>query len=146
MKEALSKKHDMTYMEDLSFGLNLIMTRDTDKKILSLSQAKYMEKKLQQINLIHAKPMHTSLEANCNLRCEKEISQEEEDIKKTIPYKSAMEASMYLAITSRPNICYAVNMVARYNSKPRQNHWLDAHELIGANFGMTSVFFMESLL
>ena len=63
--------------------------------------------------------MHTPLEANCNLHCEKEISQEEDNIMKTIPYKFAVGALIYLAITSRPNICYAISMVAQYNSKPR---------------------------
>ena len=34
-----------------------------------------------------------------------------------------MGALKYLAITSRPDICYAIRMVAQYNSNPRQNHW-----------------------
>ena len=123
MKEVLSKKYDMINMRDHSSFLNLYITRNRDKKILSLSQAKYIEKKLQQFNLSHAKPMHTALEANCNLLCVKEISQKDEDIMKTVPYKFAVEALMYLAITSRVDICYAISMVAQYNSKLRQNHW-----------------------
>ena len=74
VKEALSKQYDMADLEDLSSSLNLYITRDKDKKILTLSQAKYIEKKLQQFNLSHAKSMHTPLEANCNLHCMKEIS------------------------------------------------------------------------
>ena len=112
----------MTDMKDLFFGLNLYITTVKDKKILSLSQVKYIEKKLQQFNLNHAKPMHTSLEANCNLYCVKEISQEEDNIMKTIPYKFVVGALMYLAITSRSDICYVVSMVAQYNSKSTQNH------------------------
>ena len=122
VKEALSKYYDITDLGDLSSSLNLYITRDRDKKILTLSQAKCIEKKLQQFNLSHAKPMHTPLEANCNLHCVKEISQEEDNIMKTIPYKSVVGALMYLAIASRLDICYAVNMVAQYNSNPRQNH------------------------
>ena len=67
--------------------------------------------------------MHTPLEANCNLHCEKDIFQEEDNIRKTILYKCVVEALMYLAVTSRRDICYVVSMVAQYNSNPRQNHW-----------------------
>ena len=123
LKKAVSKHYDMIDLRYFSSGLNLYITRDIDKKILTLSQAKYIGKKLQQFNFSHAKPMHTPLEANCNLHCVKEISQEEDNIMKTIPYKSIVEALMYLAITSRPDICYVVSMVAQYSSNPRQNHW-----------------------
>lgn len=123
VKIALSNKYDMTDMGDLSSGLNLFITRDRDKKVLTLSQAKYIEKKLQQFNMSYAKPMSTPLEVNCKLECVKDISQEEEEMMKTIPYKSAVGALMYLAITSRPDISYAVSMMAQYNSMPRENHW-----------------------
>ena len=123
IKKALSKHYDMTDLGDLSSGLNLYITRDRDKKILTLSQAKYIEKKFQQFSLNHAKLMHTPFEANCNLHCMKEISQKEDNIMKIIPYKSTVGALMYLAITSRLDICYAISMVAQYNSNPKQNHW-----------------------
>ena len=67
--------------------------------------------------------MHTPLEANYNLHRVKEISQEEDNIMKTILYKSVVGALMYLAITSRLDICYAISIVAQYNSNPKQNHW-----------------------
>ena len=76
VKEALSKHYDMTDLGDLSCGLNLYITRNRDKRILILSQVKYIEKKLQQFNLSHAKPMHTPLDANCNLYCVRNFTRE----------------------------------------------------------------------
>lgn len=67
--------------------------------------------------------MAMPLEVNCILDCVKKISQKEEEKMKTIPYKFAVGGLIYLAITSRPDISYALSMVAQYNSKPRENHW-----------------------
>ncbi|XP_042482959.1 secreted RxLR effector protein 161-like [Macadamia integrifolia] len=48
-----------------------------------------------------------------------------EDIKemKRIPYASAVGSLMYAMLCTRPDICYAVVMVSRYQSNPRKEHW-----------------------
>ncbi len=38
------------------------------------------------------------------------------------PYLSAIGALMYLANCTRPDICFAVNLVARYSSAPTARH------------------------
>ena len=39
------------------------------------------------------------------------------------PYASAIKSLMYAMICTRPNICYAVDMVSRYQSNPEPEYW-----------------------
>lgn len=39
------------------------------------------------------------------------------------PYLSAIEALMYLANSTRPDICFAVSLLARFSSSPTKRHW-----------------------
>ena len=40
-----------------------------------------------------------------------------------VPYLSAIGALMYLANCTRPDIAFAVNLLARYSSEPTKRHW-----------------------
>lgn len=40
-----------------------------------------------------------------------------------IPYLAAVGSLMYLATTTRPDISYAVGVLARFNSNPGPEHW-----------------------
>ena len=40
-----------------------------------------------------------------------------------VPYLSAIGALMYLANCTRPDITFAVNLLARFSSAPTQRHW-----------------------
>ena len=39
-----------------------------------------------------------------------------------ISYASAMGSLMYVMLCTRPNICFAVGMVSRYQSEPGEEH------------------------
>ena len=39
------------------------------------------------------------------------------------PYALAVGSLMYAMFCTRPDICYAVNIVSRYQSNPSPEHW-----------------------
>ena len=41
-----------------------------------------------------------------------------------IPYASAVGSLIYAMLCTRPDICFAVGMVSRYQSKPGEEHWI----------------------
>lgn len=47
----------------------------------------------------------------------------EEILGPEVPYLSAIGALMYLANNTRPDIAFAVNLLARYSSTPTKRHW-----------------------
>ena len=40
-----------------------------------------------------------------------------------IPYASAVGSLMYAMLCTRPDICYSVGVVSRFQSNPGQQHW-----------------------
>ncbi|KAM1529029.1 hypothetical protein ACFX1Z_018287 [Malus domestica] len=48
---------------------------------------------------------------------------EEEILEPEIPYLSAIEALLYLAQCTRPDISFAVNLLARHSNAPTPMHW-----------------------
>ncbi|XP_047267419.1 secreted RxLR effector protein 161-like [Capsicum annuum] len=42
---------------------------------------------------------------------------------KAIPYSSAVGSLMYAMLSTKPDICFAVGMVSRFQSNPGQEHW-----------------------
>ena len=50
-------------------------------------------------------------------------AQEIEDMRK-IPYASAVGSLMYAMLCTRPDICFAVGVVSRFQSNPGPEHWI----------------------
>ena len=55
--------------------------------------------------------------------------QEEEDMRR-IPYALAIGSLMYAMLCTRPDICYAVGVVTRYQSNPRMGHWIAVKHIL----------------
>ena len=48
---------------------------------------------------------------------------EEENMMRQVPYDSTVGSLMYAMLCTRPDICYSVGMVSRYQSNPRPKYW-----------------------
>ncbi|XP_070665198.1 secreted RxLR effector protein 161-like [Malus domestica] len=62
-----------------------------------------------------------TLDVKQDLFCPKE--DEEEILEPEVPYLSAIEALLYLAQCTRPDISFAVNLLARYSNAPTRGYW-----------------------
>ena len=49
---------------------------------------------------------------------------------KAVPYASAIGSLMYAMLCTRPNICFAIGMVSRYQSNPGKEHWTTVKHII----------------
>ena len=54
-------------------------------------------------------------------KCPKTI--EKKEYIKTVPYALVVGSLMYVMLCTRPDICYSVGMVSRYQSNPGKEHW-----------------------
>ena len=91
---------------------------------MGLSQATYIEKTLFSFSMDNSKkgllPFRNGL-AFAKDQCPK--TQEERDRMEGVPYASAVGNLMYVMLCTRPDICFAVGMVSRYQSNPGPEHW-----------------------
>ena len=51
------------------------------------------------------------------------MTAEKKEYMKTISYASAVGSLMYVMLCTRPDICYSVGIVSRYQSNPGREHW-----------------------
>jgi len=72
----------------------------------------------------YSKPVDTPVERGLTLsldQCPK-IDQEKQKMK-DVPYANAVTSLMYVMLCIRPNICFAVSLVSRYQSNLEPTHW-----------------------
>ena len=55
--------------------------------------------------------------------------QEEEDMRR-VPYAFAVGSLMYALLCTRPDICYAIGIVSRYQSNPGLAHWIAVKHIL----------------
>ena len=55
------------------------------------------------------------------------------------PYLSAIGALMYLANNTRPDIAFAVNLLARYSASPTKRHWTGIKNILRYLHGTTDL-------
>ena len=47
-----------------------------------------------------------------------------------VPYESAVGSLMYTMLCTRPDICYAVGVVSRFQSNPGPDHWIKVKHIL----------------
>ena len=99
------------------------------KNGIFIYQETYVRKVLERFYMDKSHPLCTpmvvrSLEENKDPFRPREMREEgnEEILDPEIPYLSAIGALMYLANHTRPDIAFAVNLLARYDSSPTRRH------------------------
>ena len=98
--------------------------RDGKNRKLTLSQADYIEKVLQNFSMKNAKFFSTALLGYLKLTkemCPK--TQEEEDKISKVPYASSTRILMYAMVCTRPNIAHAVGVISMYMNHLGIEHW-----------------------
>jgi hypothetical protein len=92
-------------------------------KDIAISQRQYAVNMLEQYGMSDCKPVSTPMLPGLSLT--KEMGAKSEDESKHLKgtYISAVGSLMYLAIQTRPDISYAVGVLARFNSNPGEAHY-----------------------
>ena len=124
VKVWLSEQFQMKDLGEASYILGIKVIRDRKKRMLCLSQATYIDTVIARFNMQNSKkgllPFRHGVPLSKDM-CPKTQKEIEEMAK--VPYASAVGSLMYAMLCTRPDICYAVGMVARYQSNPGQGHW-----------------------
>ena len=124
-KKWLSSTFEIKDMGEAHFVLRIEIVRDRSKKLLGLSQETYIKKILERFHMENSKPINTHVEkgsALCLNQCPK--TDEEKKRMSTMPLVKAIRNLMYVMLCTRPDICFAVGMVSRYQSNPEPAHWV----------------------
>ena len=99
--------------------------------MIVLSQSSHIEKVLKKFAMKDSKkggqPSRTGITLSLD-KCPK-TSEEKVYIEK-VPDASAVGSLMYAMLCTRPDICYTVDIVSRYQSNPGLNRWVAVKHIL----------------
>ena len=115
-------------MKDLgeaSCILGIQIYRDRSKRILGLSQSRYIDSVLKRFSMEDSKRGHVPARHGINLsKAMSPKTDEERAYMSKISYASAIGSIMYDILCTRPDVAYALSAVSRYQSNPGEQHWI----------------------
>jgi hypothetical protein len=88
---------------------------------------------MEKFNMDKAHPIKTPMVVR-SLDLEKDVfrpqEKGEEILGSKFPYLSLIGAIMYLANSTRPDIAFAVNLLARHSAAPTRRHWTGGKQIL----------------
>ena len=117
LKQALGKRFSMTDLGPCHHYLGMAVTRDREKKTLSLSQSAYIQKILIRFGMEDCKSVSTPMEVGSNLEAHEDYKATVQQVKE---YQAIVGSLIYLWTQTRPDISFAVQKLARYNLNPSE--------------------------
>lgn len=119
VKENLSNKFDIKDLDELKYFLGMKVEQSKESGSTWIRQLAYTENLLKRLGMQDSKPTHTPVEVSSKFQ---PATNQAEPVNQT-EYQSAIGGLMYLAVSTRPDIAFAVNNLARFNSNPQKEHW-----------------------
>ena len=131
VKVWLSQKFSMKDLGEASCILGIQIYKDRSKKMLGLSQARYIEIVLKRFSMVDSKKGTLPMNPGINLSKQMSPKTDKERTRMaSIPYASAVGSLMYAMLCTRPDIAYALSVVSRFQSDPGENHWIAVKNIL----------------
>ena len=124
VKVWLSNQFSMKDLGEASYILGIKIYRDRSKRMLGLSQSRYIDLVLKRFSMEGSKRGYLPMSQGIHLS--KRMSPktpEERDRMNSIPYASAIGSIMYAMLCTRPDVAYALGIVSRFQADPGEDHW-----------------------
>ena len=123
-KEKLNECYALTDLGPVHWLLGIKISRDRDKRTISLSQKTYIDSILNRFALADAKAYATPIVPGVTYsRSDSSASKTEEASMKAVPYREAIGSLMYASVATRPDISFAVATLSRFLDNPGRAHW-----------------------
>ena len=129
VKAAMSQAFAIKDLGDASYVLGIAITRDRANRKLQMSQGQYLTDILARFNMLECKGIGTPMDANQKLHRGSRLAAEQEVVER-LPYQRLVGSIMYAMISTRPDLAYAVGVVAQHMQQPRKAHWKAAQRVL----------------
>ena len=123
-KAKLNNKFPLTDLRPIHSLLGIEVIHDRSACTISLSQSTYINSILSQFSLTDAKSYATPMVPSA-FYSKHDSPSSPSDIARMrkIPYHKAIGSLMYAAVTTCPDISFAVSMLSRFLENPGEAHW-----------------------
>ena len=123
VKVWLSNQFSTKDLGEASYILGIKIYRDRSKRMLGLSQSRYIDLVLKRFSMEESKRGYLPMSQGIHLS--KRMSPktpEERNRMSTIPYASAIGSILYAMLCTRPDVAYALGIVSRFQADPGEDH------------------------
>jgi hypothetical protein len=119
----LSQEFEMRSLPATRF-LGLDIHRDRTQRQLFINQPDFVRKILTKFHMDTCRASAIPTDPGTRLSADMSPTTEEEKLDMaSVPYREAVGCLLYLSITCRPDIAFAVNQVAKFCQNPGRAHW-----------------------
>ncbi|KAK4395154.1 Retrovirus-related Pol polyprotein from transposon TNT 1-94 [Sesamum angolense] len=124
LQKNLCKTFEMKDLGNAKKILGMTIDRNRKTSTIFLNQSSYVANVLEKFSMKNAKATAVPLVAHFQL-CKEQSPKNETETEqmKNIPYSNAIGSVMYLMVSTRPDIAYAVSCLSRYMSNAGLPHW-----------------------
>jgi len=122
-KNEIRARYKITDLGPISWVLGMKVIQDRVAQTISLSQEPYIDAIIAKYNFSDLKPVSIPMDPNVQLSRTRPMSIADTAHMKNIPYRATMGSLMYLAVTTCPDIAFAVSTIAQFSQDPGPEHW-----------------------
>lgn len=123
-KRELAQVYEVKDLGEPTFILGMAIRRDPHNGSISLSQKAYLIRVLERFNMTNCNPRYTPLPSGIVLTNDMSPKNEaERAFMSNKPYRQLLGALMWAQAATRPDLSFAVNLLARFQSNPGPAHW-----------------------
>ncbi len=119
IKDKLSHRFEMKNMGEAKIILGIEISRDRPTRRLFINQSEYTLNVLERFGMINSKSVATPMDNSYH-----DVPENETEPAGDVPYRQAIGSLMYLMITTRPDIAYAIGKLSQHNQNPRNHDWV----------------------
>jgi transposase InsO family protein len=124
-KSLIMGLYDMRDLGETSSFLGMSILRDRVNKTIKVTQAGMTTDLLSTFNMLDAKPKAVPMSVSVKLTKEGEPLNTD-----THPYRKLIGKLLWLSISTRPDIAYAVGALSKFLSAPTTDHWRAAKDVL----------------
>lgn len=115
LKKKLSEKFEMTDCGELKHFLGIKIKYNITDGTMDLSQKSNIDKVLTKFNMMECNPARTPMDKGFTIPEDEQTTNQ--------PYRELLGSLMYLMLCVRPDICYNIGYMGRFQQHPNENHW-----------------------
>ena len=118
-KAAFCEKFDMDDKGEIHDVLGLVVTRDRENKILTVSQPDFVQNVLLRFGMDSCRPVATPMDPGCHFQ---KFNEGDKPFNRQT-YQQAIGCLTYASMSTRPDISVAVNTLSQFMACPSEQHW-----------------------
>lgn len=126
VKHQLGEQFEVKDLGKLNYFLGINVETAAEGKEMWMGQPTYVEQLLDAQKMSSCKAVGTPVDPGGHLTS---ATEEEETVTQQL-YQSLIGSLLYLATCTRPDIAFAVGMLAKFSSKPTSRHWTAAKRVL----------------